>query len=112
MQGLHLLLFLSHLPLCTYPTKWSDTLKQFSQLIAWVCLTILWGWRLKVYGKTKTGGIKNTPPTQIRVKHKKSLDKTKEQQKLPLCLIDLGYWVIRLKYTDQLFLELRKLPTN
>ena len=32
------------------PTKWSNTLKHFvgkSQRIAPVCLTILWGWRLK-----------------------------------------------------------------
>ena len=34
------------------PTKWSSTLKQFvgnSRRIVWVCLTILWGWRLKGY---------------------------------------------------------------
>ena len=33
------------------PTKWSNTLKQFvgkSQRTVQVCLTILWGWRLKV----------------------------------------------------------------
>ena len=32
------------------PTKWSNRLKQFvsnSRRIFWVCLTILWGWRLK-----------------------------------------------------------------
>ena len=32
------------------PTKWSNTLKQFignSQLMAWVCLIILWGWHVK-----------------------------------------------------------------
>ena len=32
------------------PTKWSIILKQFvakSRQIVWVCLTILWGWRLK-----------------------------------------------------------------
>ena len=32
------------------PTKWSSRLKQFvgkSRRIVWVCLTILWGWRLK-----------------------------------------------------------------
>ena len=37
-------------PLSANPTKWSVTLKQFvgnSRQIAWVCLTILWGWRLK-----------------------------------------------------------------
>ena len=31
-------------------TKWSNTLKDFvgkSRRIAWVCLTIVWGWRLK-----------------------------------------------------------------
>ena len=41
-------------PLSTNSTKWSNTLKQFvgnSQWIVWVCLTILWGWRLKA---TKT----------------------------------------------------------
>ena len=38
-------------PLSADPTKWSNTLKQFvdkSRLIVWVCLTILWGWRLRV----------------------------------------------------------------
>ena len=33
------------------PTKSSNTLKKFvgnSQRIVWLCLTILWGWRLKV----------------------------------------------------------------
>ena len=38
-------------PLSTNSTKWSNTFKQFvgnSQRIVWVCLTILWGWRLKV----------------------------------------------------------------
>ena len=33
-----------------YPTKWSNTLKQFAgccHRIVWVCFTILWGWRLK-----------------------------------------------------------------
>ena len=37
-------------PLRAIPTKWSNTLKQFvdnSQWIGWVCLTILWSWRLK-----------------------------------------------------------------
>ena len=37
-------------PLSTFPTKWWNTLKQFvvnSKRIVWVCLTILWGWRLK-----------------------------------------------------------------
>ena len=37
-------------PLCANSTKWSNTLKQFVgcwQRIVWVCLTILWGWRLK-----------------------------------------------------------------
>ena len=37
-------------PLSANPTKWSNTLKQFvgeSRWIVWVCLTILWGWRLK-----------------------------------------------------------------
>ena len=37
-------------PLNANPTKWSNTLKQFignSRRIIWVCLTILWGWRLK-----------------------------------------------------------------
>ena len=32
------------------PTKWSNTLKQFvgcCRRIVWVCLSILWGWRLK-----------------------------------------------------------------
>ena len=32
------------------PTKWSNTLKQFVGRIrrmVWVCLTILWDWRLK-----------------------------------------------------------------
>ena len=38
-------------PLSANPTKWSVTLKQFVGFcwrIVWVCLTILWGWRLKV----------------------------------------------------------------
>ena len=37
-------------PLSADPTKWSNTLKQFvgnSQQIVWMCLTILWNWRLK-----------------------------------------------------------------
>ena len=37
-------------PLGANPTKWSNTLKQFvsnSRRIVWVCLIILWGWRLK-----------------------------------------------------------------
>ena len=36
-------------PLSANPTKWPNTLKQFvgcSRRIFWVCLTILWGWRL------------------------------------------------------------------
>ena len=40
----------SFTPFRTNPTKWSNTLKQFignSQWIVWVCLTIVWGWRLK-----------------------------------------------------------------
>ena len=38
-------------PSSANPTSWSDALKQFvgnSQRIVWVCLTILWGWHLKV----------------------------------------------------------------
>ena len=34
-------------PLCTNPTKWSNTLKQFfgyCRRIIWLCLTVLWGW--------------------------------------------------------------------
>ena len=37
-------------PLSADPTKWSNTLKQFvvkSRQIVWICLTILWGLRLK-----------------------------------------------------------------
>ena len=37
-------------PLSANSTKWSNTLKQFvgnSRQIVRVCLTILWGWRLK-----------------------------------------------------------------
>ena len=37
-------------PLSTNPTKWFYTLKQFvgnSRRIVWMCLTILWGWRLE-----------------------------------------------------------------
>ena len=37
-------------PLNANPTKWSNTLKQFigcCRRIFWVCLNILWGWRLK-----------------------------------------------------------------
>ena len=37
-------------PLNVNPTKWSNTFKQFlgkSRRIVWVCLTILWDWRLK-----------------------------------------------------------------
>ena len=36
--------------LSAHTTKWSNTIKQFvakSRRIAWVCLTILWGWPLK-----------------------------------------------------------------
>ena len=39
-------------PLSAYPTKWSNTLKQFvgnSRRIVWVCLAILWHRRLKDY---------------------------------------------------------------
>ena len=39
-------------PLSANPTKWSNTLKTIRPLlrrIVWVCLTILWGWLLKVY---------------------------------------------------------------
>ena len=38
-------------PLNANPTKWSNALKQFvgkNQRIVRVCLTILWGWHLKV----------------------------------------------------------------
>ena len=38
-------------PLSANPTKWSNTLKTIRPLlrrIVWVCLTILWGWLLKV----------------------------------------------------------------
>ena len=34
------------------PTKWSTILKQFvssSRQFVWVCLTILWGWRVKCF---------------------------------------------------------------
>ena len=37
-------------PLSANPTKWSNTLKQLldnSRRIVWVCLVILWGWRLR-----------------------------------------------------------------
>ena len=37
-------------PLSANPTKWSKTLKHFvsnCRRIAWVCLTIFWGWCLK-----------------------------------------------------------------
>ena len=37
-------------PLSANPTKWSNRLKQFlgfCRQIIWVCLIILWGWRLK-----------------------------------------------------------------
>ena len=36
-------------PLDTNPIKWSNTLKQFLHFfwrIVWLCLTILWGWRV------------------------------------------------------------------
>ena len=36
------------------PTKWLNTLSQLignSQRIVWICLTILWGWRLKYIWK-------------------------------------------------------------
>ena len=39
-------------PLSTNPTKWSNRHRQFvgkSKRIVWVCLTILWVWRLKGY---------------------------------------------------------------
>ena len=45
-----ILVWLGLNPLSFNPTKWSNTLKQFvgnSQRIVWVCLTILWGWRVK-----------------------------------------------------------------
>ena len=38
-------------PLSANPTKWSNILKKFvgkTQQIVWVCLTISWGWCLKV----------------------------------------------------------------
>ena len=37
-------------PLSANPKKWSNILKQFfgnSRQVVWVCLTILWVWRLK-----------------------------------------------------------------
>ena len=40
------------IPLSAKPTKWSNTLKQFvgkSRRTVWVCLNILWDWRLKGY---------------------------------------------------------------
>ena len=46
------LVVIEHTPLSAFPKNWSNTLKQFfgeSQRIVWVCLTILWGWRLKGY---------------------------------------------------------------
>ena len=39
-------------PWSTNPTKWSNTLRQFvgnSRQNVWMCLTILWGWRLKTF---------------------------------------------------------------
>ena len=45
-------------PSSTNPMKWWNTLKQFfgkSRQIVWVCLTSLWGWRLK----DQNIGIKN-----------------------------------------------------
>ena len=44
--------YFSVIALSANPTKWSNTLKQsvgISRGIDWVCLTILWGWRLKDY---------------------------------------------------------------
>ena len=38
-------------------TKWSSTFKQFvskSRQIVWVCLTILWGWRLRMHWRFST----------------------------------------------------------
>ena len=35
-------------PLSANPTKRSNTIKQFSQRIVSMCLTILWDWRLKI----------------------------------------------------------------
>ena len=38
-------------PLSANPTKWSNTFKLFvanCRRITWVCLNILWGWRLRV----------------------------------------------------------------
>ena len=43
-------------PLNTNPTKWSNSLKQFvvnSWQSFWVCLIILWGWRLEEKVKKK-----------------------------------------------------------
>ena len=49
-------LFSSHFNLLSRnPTKWLNTLKQLvgnSQQIVWVCLTILWGWWLKLKGQS------------------------------------------------------------
>ena len=51
LNGLNLFSsFSSYLTLSANPTKWSNTFKQFvgiSKQIVWVCLTIMWGWRLK-----------------------------------------------------------------
>ena len=54
------------IPLRTNLTKWSNTLKQFvgcCRRIVWVCLTILWGWRLKCHVIKNSGmkGIKIFP---------------------------------------------------
>ena len=56
-------------PLSANPTKWSNTLKQFigngGQIVG-VCLTILWGWRIK--GKNIFYRVLNTPYESLTAK--------------------------------------------
>ena len=47
-------------PLSANSTKWSNTLKQYvgNMLhIVWVCLTVLWGWHLKISAQKYSGPV-------------------------------------------------------
>ena len=70
-------------PLSVNPPKWSNTLKQFVgyyRRIVWVCLTFLWGWRLKGYVSTIVSSYHETVDLQwvFLWKCKKHLHSTKD----------------------------------
>ena len=53
------------------PTKWSKTLKEFvgnSRRIVWVCLTILWDWRLRGYIGQMTTNFFGKHPQNAKMK--------------------------------------------